>query len=94
MLHMLNTYQIEHYDIKCSMSGKIMVRGWTSEVKLFDLVTDKNGGYLKIEKAQHLSHDDQPVCSSICNLGFYSLTVSKSMQMCLWDLKSTSSNTI
>lgn len=35
-LQTFNTYQIEHYDIICSLNT-FMVRGWTSEVKLFNV---------------------------------------------------------
>lgn len=35
-LHTFNTYQIEHYDIR-SAQNLIMVRGWTSEVKFFNV---------------------------------------------------------
>lgn len=75
-IHTFNTYQIEHYDIK-SAQKFIMVRGWTSEVKLFTVETDKTGSFKSIEKAQHLSIPDQPLCSSIDNLSLYGLTVSK-----------------
>lgn len=63
-----------------------MVRGWTSEVKLFTVETDKTGGFKSIEKAQHLSIPDQPLCSSIDNLSLYGLTVSKEFKIILWDL--------
>ncbi len=64
-----------------------MVRGWTSEVKLFNVVTDKTGAFSKIEKGQHLSIHDQPLSSSIDNLALYGLTVSKEFKITLWDLK-------
>lgn len=49
----MNTYQIQHYDIQYSFYT-IMVRGWTSEVKLFEIQNDKTGNFPKIEKANHL----------------------------------------
>lgn len=58
-LHTFNTYQIEHYDVRFSLKT-IMVRGWTSEVKIFNIETDKTGGFLKIEKGHPLSIPDQP----------------------------------
>lgn len=63
-----------------------MIRGWTSEVKLFSLVNDKDGGFNRIEKSHHLAHSDHPKCSSIDNLGCYTLTISKSNQVTLWTL--------
>ena len=54
-----------------------MVRGWTSEVKLFQIQTDKNNNFLRIDKGHHLSIPDQPLCSSIDNFAMHSLTVSK-----------------
>jgi hypothetical protein len=84
-LHSFNTYQIEHYDIICSLNT-FMVRGWTSEVKLFNVETDKSGGFLKIEKGYNLSIPDQAICASMDNLAIYGLTVSKEFKTTLWNL--------
>lgn len=43
----INTYQIQHYGI-CYGADKLLVRGWTSEVKLFHFVTDKEGNFVRL----------------------------------------------
>ena len=40
----LNTYQIEHYSIDYGRHN-ILVRGWTSEVKMFKISTSKDKGF-------------------------------------------------
>lgn len=46
-LSQVNTYQIQHYDVRYGNS-LVMVRGWTSQVKLFQMGQDKNGGFVKL----------------------------------------------
>lgn len=87
-LFQVNTYQIEHYSIKYSLNS-ILVRGWTSEVKLFALVQDKIGNFCKVEKSRHLSHTDNPKCSAIDNFGLFAITVSKSNVIVLWKLQNS-----
>jgi hypothetical protein len=84
-LHQINTYQIRHYDVKYG-SEKILVRGWTSEVKLFQLHNDKEGRFSKLDKSHHLTHFEQPTCSAIDNMGLYALTVCKSDVIKLWGI--------
>lgn len=85
-LHQVNTYQIEHYDVKYG-ADSILVRGWTSEVKLFQLLSDKMGGFAKLEKKQHLTHSEQTTCSAIDNMGLYAVTVCKNDVVKIWFLK-------
>lgn len=82
-LAQVNTYQIEHYSI-CYGANKALVRGWTSEVKMFQFVTDKGGEFVKVDKSHHLTHSEQAICSAIDNLGLYAVTVCKSDVVKLW----------
>ncbi len=84
-VHTFNTYQIEHYDIRFCLKT-VMVRGWTSEVKIFTVETDKTGAFKSIEKAQPLSIPDQPLCASIDNMAMHGLTVSKDFRITFWSL--------
>ena len=61
---------------------------------MFELVNDKMGNFHKIEKSFHLSHGDQPVCSSICNFGLFGLTISKSYQISFWTFKGSNPSNI
>ena len=51
----VNTYQIEHYNIDYGKE-KILVRGWTSEVKMFKINSSKDGGFGSLDKSYHLTH--------------------------------------
>jgi hypothetical protein len=57
-------------------------------VKLFQIVTDKEGYFQKLDKSHHLTHSEQTVCSSIDNLGLYAVTVCKSDLVKLWAIYS------
>jgi hypothetical protein len=86
-LAQVNTYQIEHYNL-CYGNNRVLVRGWTSEVKLFQLATDKNGDFQRLDKSHHLTHSEQAVCSAIDHLGLYAVTVSKGDIVKLWAIYS------
>ncbi len=86
-LAQVNTYQIEHYGV-CYGNNRILVRGWTSEVKLFQIVTDKDGYFKSLDKSHHLTHSEQAVCSGIDNLGLHAVTVCKGDQVKLWAIYS------
>jgi hypothetical protein len=84
-LNQINTYQIRHYDIKYG-SDKILVRGWTSEVKLFQLHNDKEGNFSRLDKSYHLTHFEQATCSAIDNMGLHALTICKNDVIKLWKI--------
>lgn len=86
-LAQVNTYQIEHYGV-CYGANRALVRGWTSEVKMFQFVTDKAGEFLRVDKGHHLTHSEQAVCSALDNLGLYAVTVCKSDLVKLWAVHS------
>ena len=86
-LAQLNTYQIEHYSIDYGKQN-ILVRGWTSEVKMFKLTLSKDKGFGAIEKSYHLTHSEHIKCSAIDNLGYYALTVCKGNVVKLWHTSS------
>eukprot|EP00919_Chromeraceae_sp_WS-2016_P052948 GHVR01125713.1.p1 GENE.GHVR01125713.1~~GHVR01125713.1.p1 ORF type:complete len:131 (+),score=3.84 GHVR01125713.1:390-782(+) len=87
ILTTLNTYQIEHYSAGFG-NNTLIVRGWTSEVKIFKITDHKDGNFNKLEKSFHLGSNDHPKCCSIDSHSLYSLTVSKSDQIFLWNLHS------
>lgn len=83
----IGTYQIEHYDVQYG-GPYILVRGWTSEVKSFQLTTDKEGNFGKIEKNFHLTLSEKPAASVIDNFGLHALTITgDGEQVKLWELK-------
>ena len=84
-LALVNTYQIEHYGISYG-ACRIMVRGWTSEVKLFQVVTDKASEFVRVDKSHHLTHSEQAVCSAVDNFGNYAVTVARNDVVKLWHI--------
>ena len=50
----IGTYQIQHYDI-CYGNNIVLVRGWTSQVKAFQIHCEKDGSFNKIDKGFHLT---------------------------------------
>ena len=51
-----NSYQIEHYEIGCGRFN-ILIRGWTSEVKVFSAIEEKDGSFKALDKKVHLPND-------------------------------------
>lgn len=69
------------------------MRGWTSEIKTFRLVTDKDGSFTKLDKASHLTHNEKPTSAVIDNLGLHALTITADAeQIKLWQLSPLSSH--
>ena len=53
-LYSISSYQVQHYDIQYT-DNIILIRGWTSEVKAFQIHTDKDGQFKTIDKGFHLT---------------------------------------
>ncbi len=82
----LSSYQIEHYEVQFG-GPLVLVRGWTSEVKSFRLLTDKEGNFLKLDKSLHLTHAEKPAAAVIDNLGLHALTITaEGEQVKFWQL--------
>lgn len=79
----MNTYQIEHYEISCGKLD-VMVRGWTSEVKILGLVEEKDGSFKKLEKKVPLTNEESPLHSAIDNQDMFAASVSKHHKVRLW----------
>lgn len=72
----VGSYQIQHYDIKYTNS-LVLVRGWTSEIKAFQLHEDKTGAFTKIDKGFHLTLSEKPESSVIDNLGLHAVVITE-----------------
>ena len=70
----VSSYQIEHYDIKYTNS-LVLVRGWTSEIKAFQLQEDKTGAFSKLEKSFHLTLSEKPIASVIDSQGLHAVVI-------------------
>jgi len=82
----ISTYQIEHYDVKYTNS-LVLVRGWTSEVKAFQLVNEKDGSFNKIDKGFHLALNEKPRASVIDAFGLHACAITGEDEMIkLWKL--------
>jgi hypothetical protein len=82
----VGSYQIEHYDIKYT-NALVMVRGWTSEIKVFQLGSDKEGGFAKIDKGFHLTLSEKPVAAVIDQLGLHAVAIANEGELIkLWTL--------
>lgn len=69
----------------------ILIRGWTSEVKSFKLVSDKEGNFVKLDKSMHLTHSEKPTAVVVDNLGYYALTITADAeQIKFWQLTTPS----
>jgi hypothetical protein len=84
-LFSINSYQIQHYFTSCG-NKNILIRGWTSEVKLFEAIENKDGSFQALEKGQHLSHDENPLYAAIDNRDMYAISISKHGKAKVWNL--------
>lgn len=67
----------------------MLIRGWTSEVKAFQLVTNKDGSFHKIEKGFHLALNEKPLASVIDAIGLHAVTINNEGDLIkLWTLSS------
>lgn len=83
----VSTYQIEHYDVLYS-SDLVLVRGWTSEIKTFQLQTDKTGAFTKLNKAHYLTHSEKPTQAALDLPGLHAVTITADQeQLKLWTLQ-------
>lgn len=78
-----NSYQIEHYGMSCGHLN-LLVRGWTSEVKIFSAVEEKDGSFKKLDKKLHLANDESPLSAAIDNLDMFAVSLSKQHKVKLW----------
>jgi hypothetical protein len=62
------------------------VRGWTSEVKVYNFCEEKDHSFKKIEKSVHLAHQEHPLSASIDHLDMYALTITQGGEVKLWPL--------
>lgn len=82
----MSSYQIEHYEVQFG-GNLLLIRGWTSEVKGFKLVSDKEGQFVRLDKSLHLTHTEKPSAAAIDNLGLYALTITaEGDQLKFWHL--------
>jgi len=51
-----NTYLIYNYGTSFGHRD-ILIRGWTSEIKIFETVEEKDGSFKKLQKKQHLAYE-------------------------------------
>lgn len=82
----LNTSQVEHH--KASFGeGNILLRSWTSEIKLFAITMSKDGKeFARIERAAEMSHSDG-VLEGACDLkGENGVSLRKDRTIQLWRL--------
>ena len=64
-----------------------MVRGWTSEIKTFQVHQNKDKSFHKIEKGFHLTLNEKPLKSSVDVWGLNAVTISgDGEQLKLWNL--------
>lgn len=80
-----NSYQIEHYEISCG-NRNILIRGWTSEVKVFSAVEEKDGSFKALDKKVHLPNEESPLHAAIDNLDMYAISISKRHKVRLWEI--------
>ena len=82
----VGTYQIEHYDISYT-NNVVLVRGWTSELKAFQVHAEKDGSFGKIDKGFHLTLKEKPLASVIDSMGLHACAIAGEEELIkLWNI--------
>ena len=83
-----NSYQIEHYEISCG-NLNILIRGWTSELKVFSVIEEKDGSFKALDKKVHLPNDESPLHAAIDNLDMFAISINKMHKIKFWEIYGT-----